>query len=387
MKLAESFLELHRTFIIPLSDRADPSFWRHRILISEVLNYLVQDVRGDVGGLASSFLDLAIPLLDCPIREIEASIRLLRPIMTVFSMTASRMTREQLHKRIATFLQTIDRSQPALLRIAVRFVLSLNCRSFGGSFVVKLISGRELRSLDDLIILSELADQASCVSVLSAVVRFGVTKKFWLRASFGVAQELLIQFGGQNDVREWLIILMRRLFITIGLSHIRRKYRRRAVLVCEMLAGLGELPVTWLQQKVVALPSGIVSKPVPPYIRCFFQVSTAVADEVTMHEFDLFAGSSVPLKTFPFDPKRKGLLPPPVTRRLERIKVTRREAPLASSAKPPVKRKIPTSRKKAANSALTQKPKNPGQIASLALAPKKKLPGIWRTGMLLTADV
>jgi hypothetical protein len=225
------------------------------------------------------------------------------------------------------------------------------------------------------------------VSVLCAVIRFGITQKFWLRASFAVVHELLIHFGYQNEVREWLVIFMRRLLIFLGLSHIRRKYRRRALLVCEMLASLGELHAMWLQQKVIALPSGLASRPVPPYMKCFFQVSAAAADELTLHEFDMFAGASVPLKVFPFDPKRRALLPPPVMQRPGRITVTRSETRLGKKARPLLKRKAAKSRTKPTNSALSQRPTNPGQTAALVPAPEKRLPRIWRTGISLTAGV
>jgi hypothetical protein len=364
------------------------------MLISEVLCCLIQDVlpfHGSVAELASVFLDLAIPLLDCAIPDVETGVSLLRSIMCIMEMAAKAMVRERLQEKIATILQTVDCFQPSLFYLTVRFVLSLKSRLANPSFIITLIISRESMSLDDLAILSLLTDHQSSIAVMAAVLRFAVTKKLWIRACFAVIHQLLLAYGDRNDVHDWFVILVRRLFLFLALSHSKTKYRWRALLICEALVGLAQLQIPWLQRKIAAIAAAIATRPVPLYFRCFFPVSPSLGDELTIQEFDIFTGLQVSLKTFPFDLQREVLLLPPVrdvlpvtlkgARPKAMIKFTRSDPELLRDPKLAVKKKLPRVKKKVVNSALIHRPKNPVLSRPGTRTSEQKLPGIGRAGI------
>jgi hypothetical protein len=224
-------------------------------------------------------------------------------------------------------------------------------------------------------------------------LRFGVTKKLWIRACFGVVQQLLLAYGGRNDVHDWFAIVIRRLFVFVALAHSSRKYRWRSLLICEALVGLAQLQIPWLQQKIAAIASGIATRPVPLYFRSFFQTSTSLVDDLTIHEFDIFAGFQVPLKAFPFDLKRKVLMLAPVRDAMPVtpkggwpkpvIKVMRSDSNIhGDSTVVVVKKKSPKGKKKVVNSALINRRRNPVLLTRRATGPsEQKLPGIGRPGI------
>jgi hypothetical protein len=65
-KLADTFFQSHRTFLMPLKSGTIQKLWKHRLFLIEVFTCLVRDVlptRNDISALSLSFLDLAIPVL------------------------------------------------------------------------------------------------------------------------------------------------------------------------------------------------------------------------------------------------------------------------------------------------------------------------------------
>jgi hypothetical protein len=386
--LTDSFFQLYSTFVTALGVRT-AYFWRHRVLITEVLCCLIQDVlpiHGAVASLASSFLGLAIPLLGCAVPNVETAVSLLRPIMWVIGIAAKVMLREPLQEKITLLLRTVDSFQPSLFYLTIRFVLSLKSRLANPSFIINLIVSHEFTSLDNLAILSIVVDHQSSIAVMAAVMRFAVTKKLWIRACFAVVHEIMLAYGNRRDVHDWVVTIVRRLFVFVALAHGKARYRRRSLLICEALVGLAQLHIPWLQQKIAAIAAAIATKPLPPYFRCFFPMCASLGDDLAIQEFDIFAGFQVSLKAFPFDFKRKVLLTPPVRDILlvtpkPMIKVTRSDLEVQRDARLMLKKKLPKGKRKVVNSALIHRPRNPVLSRPATRMSEQKLPGIGRAGI------
>ena len=67
------------------------------------------------------------------------------------------------------------------------------------------------------------------------------------------------------------------------------------------------------------------TKSFPNYFKLFFPLS-APADDVIIHEFELFDAGDIPLKTFPFDPERGTLMVPPLIDLHNRTGITKSSA-------------------------------------------------------------
>jgi hypothetical protein len=358
LRLTGAFFQLYSTFAVPPPPNASRSRWWHRLLVTEVLFCLVRDtfnVHSDVLGLASHFLDLAIPLLEAAPPDVSGCI--LRSVFCVIAMLPRLMPREQLQARATRLIEICDRANCPHLLLVVRFLLSLKPTLVHQSVVIKLVSHREIRGLVDLEILNLVADQNSCIQIMSVLVKFAVKNKLWLRACFALIQELLVKFGDRKDIHEWAVVLLRRLFEFIGLSHGIRKYHRRALLICEVLNTLSQTPLPWLQQKIASIASGIGTKPVPLYFRWFFQVYPSICDELANRELELFLACRCPLKPFPFDPKGRVLVVPPVAIPVKpqsargSIRFSKSQKTLAKEA----------AKKKSGQSILIKRPRKQGQ--------------------------
>lgn len=192
---------------------------------------------------------------------------------------------------------------------------------------------------------------------MSVLVKFAVKSKFWLRACFALIQELLVKFGNRKDIREWVVVLLRRLFEFVALSHSLRKYHHRALLICEVLDTFNQTTLPWLQQKIASIAPGIGTKQVPFYFRSFFQVSPSIVDELAIRELELFLACPCALKPFPFDQKGRVLVVPPVAI-LAKPQSARESIPFSKSETMLRKRKT---KKKSGQLILIKKPRKQTQ--------------------------
>jgi hypothetical protein len=301
-KLVNAFLQLYGSFMAPLPPNASDRSWRHRILITEVLYGIIQDVfhvHPEILSFCSIFLDLSMSLLESA--GFNVGILLLRPILSVISSLVKTMPQEQLSSYVMRLLEVLDRSESPHFYLACRFFISIKPIQINRAEIIGLVSNRAIRDIGDLEIILALADSGPWASkLLSILTKMAISNKLWHRACFGVVGDLVVRYGHRNHIREWFCTIIRRLFIFVALAHQRRRYRVRSLLICESINSFCQRP-GWMAQTITAAVSAIASRPLPPYFGSLFENSPLLCDDLMVHEYDMFYNSISCLKTFPFD--------------------------------------------------------------------------------------
>jgi hypothetical protein len=305
--LVGAFFELHATNIQPIVSSRAPRAWRHRVWLAELLFLLIRANSKNFPNALSwvlKFLDCCIPLVGAAPLEVAAAC--LRYVIRLMRSMQSRALRELLQARALQLLNSLDGANSPLFLIGLNFVLSLKPPVLSGGRVIRMISMRGIRSLTDIETVSDLADASTLISALVFLAKSALVSKLWHRACVDQLKVLLLRFPGRGDVREFLSVLTRRLFVFVGISAARSKYRGRTLLICESLASFLPIKLLWLQQTVLLGAASIIAtRAFPAYFKCFFP-STAPVDDALIHEYEAFSNADVSLKTFPFDRPRQG---------------------------------------------------------------------------------
>jgi hypothetical protein len=307
-KLSDAFLQLYSSFIIPITRPASSRFWQHRILMTEALYAMIEDVfpsHPDILRLSSSFLDSCIPLFQNA--SYEVGVCLIRPILGLISALTGTMPRDQLQTRMMRLVAILHHSNSAHFLMAVRFAVTIRPIILNHSHVVKLITARGVRCLEDLEVLALMTSESSVINVLSQLVLSAITNHFWMRACFSLIQEILFKFSVKPDVHDCFTVIARRLFLFVALAHLRKKYRARSLCLCECLLSLMQSNAGGFGPVIAGIASAVGARPMPFFFGHLFAISQVCVDDATIHEYELLLGAKLCLKTFPFDPKRKSL--------------------------------------------------------------------------------
>jgi hypothetical protein len=147
LRFTSAFFQLYSTFAsppLPPTAAASRHLWRHRLLITEVLFCLIKDtfsVHNEILGLATHFLDLAMPLLEASPADVTSCI--LRSVFWVIAMLPKFMPRDQLHAKATRLVEICDRANCPHILLVVRFLLPLKPTVVHQSVVIKLLSGQK----------------------------------------------------------------------------------------------------------------------------------------------------------------------------------------------------------------------------------------------------
>jgi hypothetical protein len=318
LQLITAFFDLYSNFATPILHRTRAAFWRHRFLITEVFYWIIQDTsfyHQEIALLVSRFFDLSIVLLENA--DYEASILLLRPILASMKQFGRLLPREQIQARALSVLCVLDKWNSPHFLLAFRFLLSVKPALLHANQVIQLISGRKIRAVSDIQMLLLLADHMSAIPICSLLVREGLSDKVWHRACFGAVREIIDIFGCRPDFREWLALLIRRLFVLVAFAETRGKYSTRNFLLCESLSHFRQANLVWVRQIISVAASSVAVKRAPVYFRNMFPILQAVVDESLAFEFDSFVRSRTDLKMFPFDKLKKTLITAPINPQMQ----------------------------------------------------------------------
>jgi hypothetical protein len=313
LSLVDAFFELHGNNIQPVPSSRALSAWRYRVGLAELLFSLIRSSATAFPRSLSwvlKFLDFIIPIVGAAPLEIAAVC--LRYVIRLMRGMQSQAVKNLLQGRALRLLNTLDGADSPLFLIGLNFLLALRPSVVSGGRVIRMISTRGVRSLTDIETVSNLADGSTLISAISCLAKSALASKLWHRACVDQITVMLLRFPGRGDVREFLSVLSRRLFVFVAVSAARNKYRSRALRVCESLASLLSVKLLWLQQTILTGAASILAtRAFPVYFKCFFP-STAPVDDTLVHEYEAFSNTELYLKTFPFDPVKGSVIAPPM---------------------------------------------------------------------------
>lgn len=307
--LVDAFFEMYNSFLLPVTQESSNATYTHRILLCEVFYSLIHDSidnHPNILSVINKFLDSAITLATSASNDTIFPVY--RAIFSTYDLIDSRalLSKSDLNGRSMQLFES------ATNYLAFKFL-------YGKQYitppqVLSVISHRGITSLADLTILSEIAGSCQPAPHITVVLRQAIASKVWHRACFSILRRLAARLWcGRQDARDFIVVVVRRLFVWVSLAAMRRRYGVRALLLCESLASLADTRVPWLQQAVLSAAVSIVSasKPAPVYFRSFFPSGGgAPVDDTLLHEWDTFS-QSARLKTFPFDACSGALIMPP----------------------------------------------------------------------------
>lgn len=321
-KAIDAFFEMHTNFILPLPSYSPIEYWEHRLYLSDTLFQLIEHIF--VGNSSSSIIKIHPKAFQFTIKFVECSIKLIktapysfsavffRYITRVIKICQNKIPSDQLKPLCLQFLLNLDKSESPLTPLAIKFLLKMKPNLIPISRIVRMISKRGIKNLSDIEILSFLCEGSNILQILMLLCQFSISNKLWHRACITEAISIIVRFPDRNDIKDWFLLFLRRLFIFVSIASSKMKYKTRTLLIVESLASMMSVRLFWLQQAVLIGAASIWSTKIfPPYFKNFFPIS-ASQDEVIVHELELFANSDIELKAFPFDPEKGTLLLPPL---------------------------------------------------------------------------
>lgn len=321
-KVIDAFFEMHTSFIIPLPSYSTTEYWDHRLYLSEILYQLIDHIY--VGNNSTTILKTHPKAFQFTLKFTECSIKLLktapysisviffRYIIRILKICQYKIPSDQLKPLCLQFLLNLDKCDSPLVSLCVQFLLKMKPLLIPSSRILRVISKRGLRNLNDIEILSILCEGNNALQIITLLCRFALSSKLWHRACICEAVSIVNKYSERNDVKDWFQLFVRRLFIFLSIASSKMRYRTRCLLITESLSSMLSLRLVWLQQAVLIGAASIWSTKIfPPYFKNFFPLSASL-DEVIVHELELFANSDIELKCFPFDQSRGTLVLPPV---------------------------------------------------------------------------
>jgi hypothetical protein len=310
--LLDAFFELHGSFVHLSSTPLRPEMWEYKLSLADVLFSLFRENSrffAKAVSWAVRFIDLCIELIGHAPLGVAAV--LLRNIMSLIRGGQPKIPKDQLSSSCGRLILVIDQKCPSLFQIALKFILSVRPPVLSPGRVIRMIAARGIRGMQDIEVISDLADGSSAVVALTFLSRSAISCKLWHRACMEQIGLLLCKFSSRVDVRDFTDIFMRRFFVFVALSAAKRRYSGRAALLCESLSTFISRKLMWLQPSLLsAAASVIASKSYPPPFKMFFPTSAPI-DGLLVQEFEAYSAGDVNLKTFPFDDVKHVFIGPP----------------------------------------------------------------------------
>lgn len=317
--VSDAFFDLHVTFLQPISAPVNSEKWTHHLILGEILYRQISlTIRSNPNSIAHSnkYSDALLRLISSSPSFVRMNAT--RWLLSITKMTMKKNEKNVLRDRIKNFLSILIDSNDIFV-YSIKFIKN-NLISL--TRPAKLINKINVNSLSNIDLILSFTEQVGPMIPITRLAKGSITSKIWHRSAFAAMMEIIQKYGENNELKEWLTIYIRRIFIFILLSNILQKYKNRALLLTESMSRLSSTRIKWLKQLILNIVFTVIStKNVPNYFSSFFfsnsqknKVSHSI-DEETLREFDAFhhIADNLNLKTFPFDGKKSTFIIPPQT--------------------------------------------------------------------------
>jgi hypothetical protein len=263
----DSFFEIHG---MPARPRR-PS-WALLLPLAEVLSRLLAD--GAAGGCRhpARLAALADACVEwCAAAPLGPAACLLRCAMLLLPLAPA----GQLRARAQRLIARLDGADSPLLRVALAFVLRLRPPVFPPHRAVRAIAAREMRSIADIEIVAELADEQSALIALGYLGSAAFASKLWHRACVDAMRRVVVRFAWRADVQALFEKFVARAFLFVSKGSSRSCARE--ILFCESLSAMLTLRIPWVEHCIAACAASVVAA--PAFFRSFFAVAAGDEDE------------------------------------------------------------------------------------------------------------
>lgn len=323
--IADAFFDLHLSFLQPISAPNNSNKWTHHLILGEILYRQISlTLRSNQNSISKSnkFSDALLRLISSSPSFVRMTAA--RWLLSLMKLTLKKNEKNVLKERITQYLSILTNSNDI-------FIYSVNfIKNHLISLIrpTKLINSIMVNSLSNIDLILSFTEKVGPMIPITRLAKGSVTSKIWHRAAFSAMIEIITKYGENNELKDWLMVYIRRVLIFVSLSHISQKYKARALLIIESISRLASVRVKWIKQFILNVAFTLtVTKSIPYYFSAFFfpscpnaqsitisfNMSHASNDEATLSEFDAFTRCQalLNLKTFPFDGKKSTFIPPP----------------------------------------------------------------------------
>lgn len=287
--------------------------WIFKIQVASILLDLLYSGARKPSHLSKTsidFLDKILVLLRYA--NIEASAELLRIALSLLTHIAPKQMKYQMPHRYSLLLQNLDSHQSDLFYTAAKCMLNMNNQFSQSQKIFEIILERGVRNIQDFILLEAISKDVGCEKVLNFAARTAINSKVWHRAAMNLFKNIVIQNQTREETKEWVSLYVRKMFVFIILSSIKRKYAGRSLAFCESLSMLNNTRIIWLQAAIsINASSAYSTRQYPSFFKNFFQNKTAPTLNFQTEVEAFAADQNLNLKIFPFDESRTGFVAQP----------------------------------------------------------------------------
>jgi hypothetical protein len=188
----------------------------------------------------------------------------------------------------------------AVHHLAVRYVISLKCPKFRYVTMCKNLVRQGLREPRDVCWIEQLLMKEKVKKRqfgLTFLATTAASNRVWARCAVGALLQPLSRCHAQEEVKIWLPIFVKKLFVFLGVCLARKRYRNRQLMVAELLRALLTVEVSWLVRAISGCYAALISKRCCPFSLPVDLAGIAV-DRTVIPEIELIANSQVKLKEF-----------------------------------------------------------------------------------------
>jgi hypothetical protein len=214
---------------------------------------------------------------------------------------------------LAAFLGATE--HPSIVHhLAIRYVMNLKFPKFRYTPMCKNIVKQGMRDPQDSCVVEQLLMIPKMKKPLEALKFLAITAatdRVWSRAAVVALIQPLNRWHEQEEVKAWLPIFVKKLFVFVGACIARKRYLHRQLMVGDLLKSLLAVDARWVVRSISACYGGLLSKRCCPFGLPVTLAGVAV-DRTVLTDADAIANSQINLKEF-FTTKNiaRATLPPP----------------------------------------------------------------------------
>jgi hypothetical protein len=198
--------------------------------------------------------------------------------------------------------------------LAIRFVINQKCPKFRYMTMCKNIAKQGMRDPRDACVIEHLLmipKVKKPLVGLKFLATAAASDRVWSREAICALIQPLGRCHELEEVKIWLPIFVKKLFVFVGACIARKRYRHRQLMVGHLLKCLLTIEASWLVRSISACYGALLSKRYCPFSLPVDLAGVAI-DRALLIETDLIANSQINLKEF-FTTTHiaRAILPPP----------------------------------------------------------------------------
>jgi hypothetical protein len=199
--------------------------------------------------------------------ERQATVCAFQAFTVVFDSISHQL---RLKKRRAFLYELVDATKyPSIVHhLAIRYLFRVNCANLRYMTIAKNMIRGGIRDGLDILWIERFLVVPSIKKPMVALKFMFVTAasdRIWSRVATESLTQPLSKFHNLAELKPWVSLFMKRVFVFIGVSRIRQKYDNRMIMIRDFLEALLELELKSLTAVIAKSYAGLISRRTCPF--------------------------------------------------------------------------------------------------------------------------